>query len=256
MPADRLLGAEALSAARLTESQLGRLAPRLATAGPLEVRALVRAFARPLSPDVATSLIEALGASPGLAGLPGAELRAVTAHLTEPARGPAEELLDRLQVAPGEKAERMQNLQETLGEGDAGRGRVIFFGKKASCYACHRADDQGSMLGPDLSRIGQVRTRRDLLEATVYPSATLARGYESYTLHTSSGKVFNGLIARQTIDAVYLRTAERAEIRVPRDDIEELLPGTVSVMPQGLDKILEPREMSDLLAYLESLRGS
>lgn len=45
------------------------------------------------------------------------------------------------------------------------------------------------------------------------------------------------------------------EVRLRRADIEALSLGQVSTMPQGLDTPLSPAEMSDLLAYLQSLRS-
>ena len=114
--------------------------------------------------------------------------------------------------------------------------------------------ERGEKIGPDLSKIGKIRNRRDLAEAILFPSASLARGYESFGVMTKDGQVHSGLLGRETATAIYLRTTERAEIRVPRDDIEELVPNATSIMPQGLEKILSPSELGDVIAYLESLR--
>ncbi|HET9949183.1 MAG TPA: c-type cytochrome, partial [Longimicrobiales bacterium] len=42
------------------------------------------------------------------------------------------------------------------GAGDATRGREVFAGR---CARCHRVQGEGGVMGPDLSRIGRVRTR-------------------------------------------------------------------------------------------------
>src|SRR5690606_37748009 len=83
-------------------------------------------------------------------------------------------------------------------EGDPARGEAVFFGQRAACAACHRVGQRGEKIGPDLSTIGQVRNRRDLAEAVLFPSASLARGYESMGLVTKSGQVHTGLLERQT----------------------------------------------------------
>ena len=138
--------------------------------------------------------------------------------------------------------------------GDTARGRDVFFGRKAACSTCHAVQDQGGRVGPDLSKIASIRTGRDLLESTVFPSASFARGYEPYLLRTKDGAVLDGLIARETADAVYLFTAERNEKRVPRSAIDVLQPGRTSIMPQGLDAALGRDELRDLLAWLLSLK--
>ena len=51
-----------------------------------------------------------------------------------------------------------------------------------------------------------------------------------------------------------MRTSDRAEHRIARGEIDELVPSNVSVMPQGLANLLSPEELSDLIAYLESLK--
>jgi putative heme-binding domain-containing protein len=61
---------------------------------------------------------------------------------------------------------------------------------------------QGGRIGPELTKIGSIRAPIDLLESVVYPSATIARGYESYIVETTQGKTFTGLLARETSEAI------------------------------------------------------
>ncbi len=86
------------------------------------------------------------------------------------------------------------------------------------------------------------------------PSASLARGYESVRVVTESGSLLTGVIARETIDAIWLRTADRSETRIARDQIDEISPSTQSIMPEGLDQGLKTSEAADLIAYLLQLR--
>ena len=55
-------------------------------------------------------------------------------------------------------------------------------------------------------------------------------------------------------DAVYLRTAQLAEIRIPRGKVEEMHPSNVSIMPKGLEKSMRAQDLSDLLEFLHSRR--
>ena len=71
---------------------------------------------------------------------------------------------------------------------------------------------------------------------------------------TTRGTVHTGILKRETAEAIYLVNADRAEVRIPRSEIEALEPGKVSIMPQGLDALLSRQELADLIAFLQSLR--
>jgi putative heme-binding domain-containing protein len=113
---------------------------------------------------------------------------------------------------------------------------------------------EGGRIGPDLSTIGGIRSGQDLLEAIVFPSASFARGYEPYLVDMKDGKTHSGIIGRETPEAIYLITADRPEVRLPRQSIETLERGRVSIMPQGLDTQLSREELANLIAFLKSLR--
>jgi putative heme-binding domain-containing protein len=88
----------------------------------------------------------------------------------------------------------------------------------------------------------------------VFPSASLAQGFETYRVTTAAGKVLTGTIARQTADVVVLRDSTGAETRVPRDTIESLERQGTSLMPDSLARALTREELRDLLAFLRSLK--
>jgi len=45
-----------------------------------------------------------------------------------------------------------------------------------------------------------------------------------------------------------------AEQRIARSDIEEISPGAVSLMPQGLDAVISEQDLADLVVFLKSLK--
>jgi putative heme-binding domain-containing protein len=130
---------------------------------------------------------------------------------------------------------------------------VVFNSPKAACSTCHAIGYMGGRIGPDLTRIGQVRSERDLLEAIVFPSATFARGYEPVVIRTRSGETRGGVLRSDLPDEVVLASADGNDTRIPRPDILELQAGTVSLMPQGLDEQLTRQELADLMAFLKTL---
>ena len=249
-----LQAARALAAAKLSEEQRRELTTTIARAGPLTLPILVGAFEASRDPATAAALIEALSDSPGLEALSAVDLRRLSAGYPAGVKRAATELISRLEAAGREQQAKLAALAPALSGGDAQRGAIVFKSTKTACATCHRVGNQGGTIGPDLSAIGKIRTRRDLLEAVVVPSASLARGYQTVDIATTDGRTHSGVVGRETVETVTLRNASRDEIVIQRDRIEELKPSKTSVMPQGLDRVMSPGELRDLLAYLESLK--
>jgi putative membrane-bound dehydrogenase-like protein len=246
-PLLRLAAATALGSAGLSDEQRTRLAANVAEAGPLELPRLLAAFERGGN----KALAAALAKSAALDAVPPDLLRRVVNALPAELRKDAGPLLKR---AEGDGREKLAALASALEGGDAAVGREVFHGPKAACSACHRAGGPGGLVGPDLSRIGGIRAPKDLLESIVLPSASFARGYEPVAIRTKDGLVLDGVVARETPDALLLVQADRTERRVARASIADLRQSRTSIMPQGLAGVLSPSELRDLIAFLASLR--
>jgi putative membrane-bound dehydrogenase-like protein len=253
-PLLRLAAAEALGQARLTSGQLQMLGASVAEAGPLEVGHLVAAFEQTDDPRAGRMLLKSLDKSPGLPGLSPRTLREAVRNQPDEVRRDADALVKKLDVDDAKQKAHLTELQSLAIGGDAERGRIVFFNGRTACSACHTVQSQGGRIGPDLSKIGGIRAPADLLESVVYPSATIVRGYESYIVETSGGVSYTGLLARETADAIFLTTTERAEIRVPRASIDSIKQSRQSIMPQGLEGQMSRQELQDLLAFLKSLK--
>jgi putative membrane-bound dehydrogenase-like protein len=252
--ATRTTAADVLARAKLNGEQLIQLALALRTAGPLEVDRLLAAFEQSSDESLGLKLIEALTNSSAVSSL---RVDSVKAHLAKfgPAvQKQAEDLYLKLNVDAARQKARLEQLMAALSAGDIRRGQLIFHSEKAACYSCHAIGYRGGTVGPDLTRIGSVRADRDLLEAIVFPSASFVRSFEPIAVATSDGKVFNGLLRGETADELILATGVNQEARVSRRDIEEMRPGTVSVMPAGLDQQLTPQELADLVAFLKACK--
>ena len=184
--------------------------------GPLAAPVVLRAFEQSKSAKVGAALLSGLRRARSLKSLPAREIQRILNGYPKAIQNEAGPLLQSLGVNPGERRKRIDALLKLSANGDATRGRVVFFSRKAACASCHTIGGQGGRVGPDLSTIGKIRTPRDLVEAIAFPSATLARGFRSYRVATDRGKVHSGLIARETADAIVLRTTSLAEVRIPR----------------------------------------
>jgi putative heme-binding domain-containing protein len=244
--------ARALGASPLDRKQLLRLSFHLAEAGPMVAPLLAPAFARSHDADVGRALVTALPKSPGLDALGAVELERVLKNYPDEVRKAARPLHTRLQARREKQAAYLTRLALELNRVtcDPDNGKRIFFSRKVSCYGCHRAAGQGGAIGPDLSQVGRFRSRSDLLESIVFPSSSIVPEFRSYAITTSKGQVTSGIIMRESTDAIYLRTAELAEVRIARKDVDEIKPSPVSLMPEGLEKTMTRQELGDLLAFL------
>jgi putative membrane-bound dehydrogenase-like protein len=253
-PLRRLAAAEAIGAANLTDVQLEEVVALIADAGPLELPALVRAFERPTDVRRAESLLKALERAPGRSNLSAARIEQLFSRYPDGVRSAAAVLLKALHPDREAMQARLAMLEGQLTEGEPSRGRQVFFGAKAACSACHTIGSEGGQIGPDLTKIASIRNRRDLVEAVTFPGLSFARGFESYTVATNDGLIYNGVIRRETPEAIWLRTSDRAEVKLDRSRIAEMAPSSQSIMPEGLMNLLAPEERSDLVAFLLSLK--
>jgi putative membrane-bound dehydrogenase-like protein len=253
--ASRNAAANVMARAKLSEAQLTALADALKGIGPLEVPKVLPAFERAPSEALGLRLVAALKESKGAAALRGDVLRPRLTNFPAVVRHKGEELLASLNVdAAKQKAHLEALLAEVKGKGDVRRGQAIFNDVRTACLTCHAIGYQGGKVGPDLTRISEVRSERDLLEAIVYPSASFVRSYEPVIVATKDGEEHSGVLRRDAPEEVLLATGPTTEVRIPRADITEMRPGAVSVMPQGLDGQLSRQELADLLAFLKNTK--
>ncbi len=254
-PAGRRSAAVAiLSKAKLTSAQLIDLAADLREAGPLEIEKLVAAFAQSNDEQVGAKLVEALAQARALPALHVEMLKPVLEKFGPEIKEPAEALYVTLTADSKSQTAGLDALLAELKDGDIRRGQAIFNSSKAACASCHAIGYVGGNIGPDLTRIGQIRTERDLIESIVFPSASFVRSYEPVQVQTVDGKVYNGLVRGDTAGELTLATGAKEQVRIARDEIEEMQPGKVSLMPAGLDKQLSHQELADLLAFLKACR--
>jgi putative heme-binding domain-containing protein len=251
-PLHRLSAAQAIAAAPLNDVQLKQLAQRLADAGPLELPAIVSAFEQSASSEVGAGLIESLKHAKSLAGLTSTGLSQALSKFSQEIRDSAAPLMQKINPDGAAQKSHLASLQPLLAGGDRNRGQSVFFSKTAACSTCHSVRGIGGHVGPDLTKIASIRAPGDLLESVIYPSLSFARGYESYIVQTKSNQLQSGVLAAETADAIVLRTP--TEVRIARSSVKTMRQDRVSIMPQGLEAQMSKQDLSDLLAFLQSLK--
>jgi putative heme-binding domain-containing protein len=139
--------------------------------------------------------------------------------------------------------------------GDPVRGRDLFWNNAAlQCKTCHRIGAEGTALGPDLTKIATQRTRAELLDNLIQPSAKIEPAYTNYAVQTKDGRTVTGLLVRRDTKEVVLKDAKNQEFRIPAADVERLQPSRTSLMPDALLKDLTAQEAADLLEFLSGLK--
>jgi quinoprotein glucose dehydrogenase len=156
--------------------------------------------------------------------------------------------------ASRKKDDPIAEYRETLLGGDAEAGREIFFNKtETACLRCHKVQDHGGEVGPDLTHIGAKQTREYLLESIVDPNRQIAKGYETVVLTRQNGTVVSGVLKEENAKEIRLITAEGQTLVVAKDEIEDRQTGK-SAMPEDVIKHLNKFEMRNLVEFLAGLK--
>ncbi len=130
------------------------------------------------------------------------------------------------------------------------KGKALF--AAANCFACHRYDQQGGALGPDLTGVAGRFSPRDLLESIIEPSKVISDQYAAVTITTTDGKSVTGRIVNLAGDNWKVNTnmlSPDEQVTIDAKKIDEVVPSTVSMMPAGLLNSLQQEEILDLVAY-------
>jgi putative heme-binding domain-containing protein len=90
------------------------------------------------------------------------------------------------------------------------------------------------------------------LESIVYPSLSFVRSYEPMLITTQEGKTINGVVKEDTATEYLVATGPDQFVRLRHEDVDEMQPSKVSIMPAGFDKQLTPEELGDLVAFLKN----
>jgi putative heme-binding domain-containing protein len=253
-PADRATAADILVRAKLTGAQLAALAAGLRSASPLELPKLLSAFGSTTDQTVGMALVAVLREKKVRPMLRTEMVKPILDKYPRAVTDQAEKLYEELAEARKGESARLDELLANLKPGDVRRGQLVFNSAKTNCIACHKVGYVGGTAGPDLTRIGGIRSERDLLESIIDPSASFVRSYEPYRVVTKDERTLNGVLKKDAPDEIVIVTAADKEERIARADIESIAPSSISLMPAGLEQQLTPQEIADLIAFLKACK--
>ena len=135
--------------------------------------------------------------------------------------------------------------------GNAENGEKLF---RQMCVGCHRVDNTGGRLGPDLSRIGVARTRDALITRIRRGAEDFRPGFEPVTITPPTGAPIQGVKKNEDLFSVQVMDT-RERIQGYMKDKVKAETVTKSAMPVFPRERLTDADLDDLVRYLQTLRG-
>jgi putative heme-binding domain-containing protein len=155
----------------------------------------------------------------------------------------------RLFKAPAARAGVLKKYAALDGKGgDAAKGAVLF---RQACAICHQFRGQGSAVGPRLDAF-HTKPVGDYLKAILDPNAVVEPNFIQYQVQLKDGRELAGVVQSETATGLTLALPTGLRQVILKRDIKKLNVARLSLMPEGLEQVLPPEKMADLLAYLRS----
>ena len=133
--------------------------------------------------------------------------------------------------------------------GDKERGKAV----AAMCQACHLFGNTGGQIGPNLSGVGAMGAEA-ILRNILTPNAAMESGYRIFRVEQRDGSVLDAFFVSEDKDAVVIRLPGAADQRIAKKNIVKTTYLRRSMMPEGLLDGMNDQQVSDLFAYLLSLK--
>jgi putative heme-binding domain-containing protein len=128
------------------------------------------------------------------------------------------------------------------------RGQKEFYGAQAACSKCHSVRGVGGKIGPDLSNL-PLRDYASVLRDVTQPSFAINPDFTTQNVLLIDGRTLAGTV-RNDGDRIIVSDTEGKETVVDRDEVDEMQHSPLSIMPEGIPKLLGESRLKDLLTFL------
>ena len=123
----------------------------------------------------------------------------------------------------------------------------------ALCQACHRIQNKGNNIGPDLTQLASRFTVKDMAHAIINPDAEISDQYMISEIHLNNGDRWFAKIIEETSDSLFVMlnplTPEKVT-KIHLSSIKEKKRTLQSQMFPALLNRLNEQEVVDLMTYL------
>jgi putative membrane-bound dehydrogenase-like protein len=133
--------------------------------------------------------------------------------------------------------------------GDAAKGKTLV----ALCQACHMINGQGGLIGPNLSGAGAMGMEA-VIRNIIEPNAAIEAAYRIFQVKLKAGEVIEAFYVSEDATAYVIRQAGGADRRVPKAEVASAKYLRRSLMPEGLLDGFTDEQVTDLFAYLKTLK--
>jgi putative membrane-bound dehydrogenase-like protein len=133
-------------------------------------------------------------------------------------------------------------------QGNVEHGRELF---QKHCASCHRLEEHGFAVGPDLAALTS-RTVTSLLESVLDPNRSIDERYQTYLAVNDDGRSFSGILLHETANSITLLEQQGKEHTLLRNALDEFTNTGQSLMPEGYERDLSSSDVADLLIYVVS----
>ncbi|MFK5921872.1 MAG: PQQ-dependent sugar dehydrogenase [Verrucomicrobiota bacterium] len=148
----------------------------------------------------------------------------------------------------------VQNILQLTGNAKHGAQILSTTGKWAACYACHRINELGGKIGPDLTKVATRLNKQQILDSLLTPSKTINPEFQAWQIELSDEKTLTAFIIKQDKKQLTLRLVDGSTKNIAKTKIKNQSPLPTSLMPEGLLQTLTQQEAADVLEWLSTLK--
>jgi putative membrane-bound dehydrogenase-like protein len=132
--------------------------------------------------------------------------------------------------------------------GDVERGRLVFL---QNCVACHKHGKDGYEVGPSMNTVKN-RSSESALIQILDPNREVLANFFQYFITLNDGQTVTGRIVNESTSGLTLQRAGGVEETILRKNIKSMTTSGQSLMPEGLEAVIDLQSMSDLLSFIGS----
>lgn len=120
-----------------------------------------------------------------------------------------------------------------------------------NCSTCHALKGHGHAVGPNLGEFAG-KSVSDFLVAILDPNAAINPNFLAYNIETRDGRSLSGIVRGETASSLTLMQSGGVAEKILRSDLLEVRASQLSLMPEGLEQVMTPQELADLIAWVKN----